>query len=120
MYDTAGLVLAVQAATSDFHARRDSILGFRPSGNVRAAHGAEIKALNLNFRDRLSDTKGLEPSAAWAGEIDRRDDDPVKPVIGTTRVIQCASQRGSLAGTRSSDAIMASGLVPRATGRIHE
>lgn len=46
VYDTTGLVLAIQAATSDFHVRWDSILGFRPSGNVRTAHWAEIKALN--------------------------------------------------------------------------
>src|SRR6185437_13591324 len=61
-----------------------------------------------------------QPSAVWAGEDDRHDVDPVKPAVGTTRVIQRASQRGSLMGTRPSDVIMASGPVPRATGRTHE
>lgn len=46
IYDTAGLVLAIQAATSDFHARWDTILGFSRSGNIRTAHWAEVKALN--------------------------------------------------------------------------
>lgn len=46
VYDTAGLVLAIQAAASDFHSRWDAILGFRRSGNIRTAHWAEVKALN--------------------------------------------------------------------------
>lgn len=46
VYDTAGLVLAIQAATTDFHVRWDAILGFRRSGNIRTAHWAEVKALN--------------------------------------------------------------------------
>lgn len=46
VYDTAGLVLAIQAATSDFHERWDTILGFTRSGNIRTAHWAEVKALN--------------------------------------------------------------------------
>ncbi|MEX0842613.1 MAG: hypothetical protein WD039_10060, partial [Xanthobacteraceae bacterium] len=46
VYDTAGLVLAIQAATNDFHTRWDAILGFRRSGNIRTAHWGEIKALN--------------------------------------------------------------------------
>ena len=46
VYDTAGLVLAIQAATTDFHTRWDAILGFKRSGNIRTAHWAEIKALN--------------------------------------------------------------------------
>ena len=45
-YDTAGLVLAIQAATMDFHARWNTILGFMRSANTRTAHWAEIKALN--------------------------------------------------------------------------
>jgi len=46
VYDTAGLVLAIQAASADFHARWNAILGFSRSGNIRTAHWAEIKALN--------------------------------------------------------------------------
>ena len=46
VYDTAGLVLAIQAATTDFHDRWDAILGFTRSGNIRTAHWAEVKALN--------------------------------------------------------------------------
>jgi hypothetical protein len=46
IYDTAGLVLAIQAATTDFHTRWDTILGFKRSGNIRTAHWGEIKALN--------------------------------------------------------------------------
>jgi hypothetical protein len=46
VYDTAGLVLAIQAATTDFHTRWNTILGFGRSGNIRTAHWAEIKALN--------------------------------------------------------------------------
>jgi hypothetical protein len=46
VYDTAGLVLAIQAATTDFHTRWDTILGFKRSGNIRTAHWAEVKALN--------------------------------------------------------------------------
>jgi hypothetical protein len=46
VYDTAGLVLAIQAATNDFHKRWDILLGFMRSGNIRTAHWAEVKALN--------------------------------------------------------------------------
>ena len=45
VYDTAGLVLAIQAATKEFHERWKAIL-FTGSNNVRKAHWAEIKALN--------------------------------------------------------------------------
>ena len=45
VYDTAGLVLAIQAATIDFHARWNAILS-SGSGYVRKVHWAEIKALN--------------------------------------------------------------------------
>ena len=45
VYDTAGLILTTQAATTEFHARWNAIL-FTGSGNVRKAHWAEIKALN--------------------------------------------------------------------------
>ena len=41
-----GLVLAIQAASMDFHTRWNAILGFSRSGNIRTAHWAEIKALN--------------------------------------------------------------------------
>jgi hypothetical protein len=44
VYDTAGLVLAIQSAAIEFHARWNAIL-FTGSG-VRKAHWAEIKALN--------------------------------------------------------------------------
>ncbi len=46
VYDTATLILAIQAATTDFHARWDAILGFERSANIRTAHWAEVKALN--------------------------------------------------------------------------
>ncbi len=45
VYDTAGLVLAIQAAATEFHARWNAIL-FTGSGSVRKAHWTEIKALN--------------------------------------------------------------------------
>lgn len=46
VYDTAGLVLAIQAATVDFQERWDIVLGFKRSGNIRTAHWAEVKAMN--------------------------------------------------------------------------
>lgn len=45
VYDTAGLVLAIQAAAAEFHARWNAIL-FTGSSGVRKAHWAEVKALN--------------------------------------------------------------------------
>jgi hypothetical protein len=45
-YDTAGLVLAVQAATTDFHDRWEAILGFKRSSIHKTAHWASVKALN--------------------------------------------------------------------------
>ena len=45
VYDTAGLVLAIQAAAKDFHTRWNAIL-FTGSGSVRKAHWSEVKALN--------------------------------------------------------------------------
>ena len=45
VYDTAGLVLAIQVATNEFHSRWKAIL-FTGSDNVRRAHWAEVKALN--------------------------------------------------------------------------
>ncbi len=44
-YDTAGLVLAIQAAASEFHSRWDSIL-FTGASGVRKAHWTEVKAMN--------------------------------------------------------------------------
>ena len=45
VYDTAGLVLAIQVATNEFHSRWKAIL-FTGSDSVRRAHWAEVKALN--------------------------------------------------------------------------
>jgi len=71
IYDTTRLVLAIQAATTDFHTRWDSILGFKPSGNIRTAHWAEIKALNR--RVALSIGSGeyadLKPVADFVGRL---------------------------------------------------
>lgn len=44
-YDTAGLVLAIQAAATEFHARWDAIL-FTGGSGVRKAHWTEVKAMN--------------------------------------------------------------------------
>ena len=65
VYDTAGLVLAIQAAAADFHRRWDAILGFRPSGSVRTAHWAEVKALNRRVVLDIEDNeyKDLKPVA---------------------------------------------------------
>jgi hypothetical protein len=46
VYDAAGLVLAIQSATTDFHTRWDAILGFARSANTRTAHFNQVKALN--------------------------------------------------------------------------
>ena len=71
MYDTAGLVLAIQAASTDFHARWDAILGFRRSGNIRTAHWAEIKALNrrvvLDINN--SEYRDLKPVADFVARL---------------------------------------------------
>lgn len=71
VYDTAWLVLAIQAATSDFHARWDSILGFRLSGNVRTAHWAEIKALNRRVVLDIDngEYKDLKPVADFVARL---------------------------------------------------
>lgn len=71
VYDTAGLVLAIQAATSDFHARWDSILGFQPSGNVRTAHWGEIKALNRRIVLDIDngEYKDLKPVADFVARL---------------------------------------------------
>lgn len=64
VYDTAGLVLAIQAAATEFHARWNAIL-FTGSSNVRKAHWAEIKAMNrrivLNIND--GEYRDLKPVA---------------------------------------------------------
>lgn len=71
VYDTAGLVLAIQAATFDFHARWKSILGFQPSSNVRTAHWAEIKALNRRVVLDIdnSEYKDLKPVADFVARL---------------------------------------------------
>jgi hypothetical protein len=64
-YDSAGLVLAIIAAATDFHKRWNSILGHEPSAIARTAHWAEIKALNrrvvLGMDNR--EYKDLKPAA---------------------------------------------------------
>lgn len=71
VYDTAGLVLAIQAASTDFHARWNAILGFHRSGNIRTAHWAEIKALNrrvvLDINN--SEYKDLKPVADFVARL---------------------------------------------------
>lgn len=71
VYDTAGLVLAIQAAASDFHARWDSYLGFKRSGNVRTAHWAEIKALNRRVVLDIDNCeyKDLKPVADFVARL---------------------------------------------------
>jgi hypothetical protein len=71
VYDTAGLVLAIQAAASDFHARWNSILGFNRSGNVRTAHWAEIKALNRRVVLDIDngEYKDLKPVADFVARL---------------------------------------------------
>lgn len=63
IYDMAGLVLAIQAATANFHDRWDTILGFKRSGSVRTAHWAEVKALNRRVALNIDDGeyKDLRP-----------------------------------------------------------
>ena len=88
VYDTASLVLAIQAAASNFHIRWNAILGLVPSSNVRTAHWARVKALNrrivldtenCEYEDltpvadliaRLSEsiTKFLDKPIRWKGE----------------------------------------------------
>lgn len=65
VYDTAALILAIQAATTDFHARWDAILGVKRSGNIRTAHWAEVKALNRRIVLEIegSEYKDLRPVA---------------------------------------------------------
>jgi hypothetical protein len=71
VYDTAGLVLAIQAATTDFHARWDIILGFKRSGNIRTAHWAEIKALNrrVALDSENGEYKDLKPVADFVARL---------------------------------------------------
>jgi hypothetical protein len=45
VYDPAGLLFAVQSATTDFHRRWDARLGKRPVEGISKAHWARIKAL---------------------------------------------------------------------------
>jgi hypothetical protein len=71
VYDTAGLVLAIQAATTDFHIRWDTILGFTRSGNIRTAHWAEVKALNRRVALDIEDCeyKDLKPVADFVARL---------------------------------------------------
>ena len=71
VYDTAGLVLAIQAATSDFHSRWDAILGIRRSGNIRTAHWAEVKALNRRVVLEIDgcEYKDLRPVADFVARL---------------------------------------------------
>ena len=65
VYDTATLILAIQAATADFHERWDAILGFKRSANIRTAHWAEVKALNrrIVLKIETGEYKDLKPVA---------------------------------------------------------
>jgi hypothetical protein len=71
VYDTAGLVLAIQAASTDFHARWNAILGFRRSGNIRTAHWAEVKALNRRVVLDINngEYKDLKPVADFVARL---------------------------------------------------
>ena len=71
VYDTAGLVLAIQAASTDFHARWNAILGLRRSGNIRTAHWAEIKALNRRVVLDINngEYKDLKPVADFVARL---------------------------------------------------
>ena len=69
VYDTAGLVLAVQAAANDFHERWDAILGFRTSSTTTTAHWATVKALNRRVALDMNNGEygDLRPAANLAG-----------------------------------------------------
>lgn len=71
VYDTAGLVLAIQAASTDFHTRWNAILGFSRSGNIRTAHWAEIKALNRRVVLDINngEYKDLKPVADFVARL---------------------------------------------------
>jgi len=71
VYDTAGLVLAIQAATTDFHTRWDAILGFTRTGNIRTAHWAEVKALNRRVALEIDngEYKDLKPVADFVARL---------------------------------------------------
>ena len=75
VYDTAGLVLAIQAASADFHTRWNTILGFSRSGNIRTAHWAEIKALNRRVVLDINDGeyKDLKPVADFVARLSEID-----------------------------------------------
>lgn len=84
VYDTAALVLAIQAATSDFHERWDAILGFKHSASVRTAHWAEVKALNRRIVLEIEggEYKDLKPVAdlvaRLAESVTRFLDNPIR------------------------------------------
>ncbi len=84
VYDTAALVLAIQAATSDFHERWDTILGFKHSASIRTAHWAEVKALNRRIVLEIEggEYKDLKPVAdlvaRLAESVTRFLDNPIR------------------------------------------
>jgi GTPase Era involved in 16S rRNA processing len=71
VYDTAGLVLAIQSAATDFHARWDALLGFTRSGNTRTAHYNQIKALNRRVVLEIDNAeyRDLKPVADFVARL---------------------------------------------------
>lgn len=71
VYDTAGLVLAIQDAAKNFHDRWNAILGFERSGNVRTVHWAEVKAFNRRVAHNLDDSeyRDLKPVADFVARL---------------------------------------------------
>ena len=87
----------------------------RGAAEARDPVRERLVQLALAWRELFGESDTTVAQAIKAAEPnDRGVADPVKPAVGTTRVIQRALQRGSLMGTRPSDVIMASGLRPRA------
>ena len=71
VYDTAGLVLAIQDAAKNFHDRWNAILGFQRSDNVRTAHWAEVKAFNRRVAHKLEDSeyRDLKPVSDFVARL---------------------------------------------------
>ena len=65
VYVTENLVLAIQAATRNFHDRWSVLLGFERSSNIRTPHWAEVKALTRRVALNMDDGeyKDLKPVA---------------------------------------------------------
>ena len=84
VYDTARLVLAIQAAARDFHDRWNVLLGFKHSSNIRTAHWAEVKALTRRVASDMDDGeyKDLRPVpdlvARLSEEITKFLDRPIR------------------------------------------